>query len=128
VYNEEPNRYQENSAVVRRRTNLDLSIGLTVDTDGYVGDVLYGGPSYRAGIAPGMKITAVDGNQFSTDRLKEAITAAKSRTASIQFIVTNGAHYQTFSLDYHGGMLYPHLQRNPNSPDLLTEILQPLAR
>jgi predicted metalloprotease with PDZ domain len=128
VYNEEPNRYQENASAVRRRVNLNLSMGLTVDTDGAIVDVLYGGPSYKAGIAPGMKITAVNGNQFSTDRLKEAIDAAKTTTAPIQLIVANGAHYQIYAVDYHGGLRYPHLQRNKNTPDVLTEILQPLTQ
>jgi len=128
VYDEEPNRYQENAAAVRRRMNLNLSMGLTVDTDGVIGDVLYGGPSYKAGMAPGMKITAVNGDNFSTDRLKEAVDAAKSTATPIQLIVANGTHYQIYSVDYHGGMRYPHLQRDKNTPDLLTDILQPLAQ
>jgi len=108
--------------------NLNLSMGLTVDTDGVIGDVLYGGPSYKAGMAPGMKITAVNGDNFSTDRLKEAVDAAKSTATPIQLIVANGTHYQIYSVDYHGGMRYPHLQRDKNTPDLLTDILQPLAQ
>ena len=34
VYNEQPNDYQQNADTVRKRLNLDLSIGLVVDHDG----------------------------------------------------------------------------------------------
>jgi hypothetical protein len=30
-------------------------------------------------------------------------------------------------LDYHGGLRYPHLQRDPTKPDLLREIVAPQA-
>jgi hypothetical protein len=30
-------------------------------------------------------------------------------------------------LDYHGGLRYPHLQRDPSKPDLLREIAAPHA-
>ena len=62
------------------------------------------------------------------ESLKEAVDAAKSTTTPIQLIVANGAHYKVYSIDYHGGMRYPHLQRDKSSPDLLTEILQPLVK
>jgi hypothetical protein len=31
-------------------------------------------------------------------------------------------------LEYHGGLLYPHLIRLPGQPDLLDEIAAPLAK
>ncbi len=74
-----------------------------------------------------MKITAVDGHQFTTDGLKEAIEEAKSSSAPIQLIVANGVDIHTYSIDYHGGMRYAHLERNNDAPDYLSEIYQPLA-
>ena len=128
VYNEQPNEFQQNADTVRKRLNLDLSIGLVVDHDGFVGDVIRDGFAYKAGIGPGMKITAVDGRQFTLDALKESIDAAKSTTSPIQLIVANGPQVQTYSIDYHGGLRYPHIERNNGMPDFLSDIIQPLAK
>ena len=49
-----------------------------IGDDGSVDDVIHDGPSYKAGIGPGMKITAVNGHQFTAEGLKDAIDAAKS--------------------------------------------------
>ena len=32
------------------------------------------------------------------------------------------------TIDYHGGLRYPHLERNNDAPDYLSEIYQPLRR
>jgi predicted metalloprotease with PDZ domain len=128
VYNEQPNDFQQNADSVRKRLNLDLTIGLVVDHDGFVEDVIRDGFAYKAGIGPGMKITAVDGRQFTLDALKESIDAAKSTTSPIQLIVANGPQVQTYSIDYHGGLRYPHIERNNSMPDFLSDIIQPLAK
>jgi predicted metalloprotease with PDZ domain len=128
VYNEQPNEYAEGTEMVRRRLNLNLSIGLMVSDDGSVVDVIHDGPSYTAGIGPEMKITAVDGQKFSFDALKEAIDRAKSTTMPIELLAANGVQYQTYSVDYHVGLRYPHLERDNTRQDYLSEILGPLAR
>ena len=127
VYNDQPNEYETTVEAARKRLSLNFSIGLTVDDDGNVEDVIYGGPAYNAGIGPGMKITAVNGVQFSPDELKSSINAAKSAANPIQLIVSNGSAIETYSIDYHGGARYPHLERDTGHPDYLSEILQPLA-
>jgi predicted metalloprotease with PDZ domain len=127
IYNDQPNEIMENREVTRKAMNLGSSIGLVVLNDGTVADVIYNGPSYKAGFGPGMKITAVNGQQFSPGVLKEAIDAAEATTAPIQLIATNGPQVQTYSVDYHGGPRYPHLVRDESRPDYLDEILRPLA-
>ncbi|MGD0962949.1 MAG: M61 family peptidase [Candidatus Acidiferrales bacterium] len=128
VYNEQPNDFQQNSESVRKLLSLDLSMGLVVDHDGSIMDVVYDGPAYKAGLAPGMKITAVEGRQFTLDALKESIGAATSTTTPIQLIIANGPQVQTYSIDYHGGLLYPHLEKSTGAPDFLDDILRPLAQ
>jgi len=61
-----------------------------------------------------------------TDRLKEAITAAKGSKEPISLIVKDGDHYRTVAVDYHDGLRYPRLQRVAGKPDLLSEIYKPL--
>jgi predicted metalloprotease with PDZ domain len=128
VYSEQPNDYQQNTDTVRKRMNLDLSIGLVVDHDGLIGDVIHEGPAYKAGIGPGMKITAVDDRQFSLEALKDSIDEAKSTTSPIRLTIANGPQVQTYSIDYHGGLRYPHIERNNAAPDFLDDIIQPLAK
>jgi predicted metalloprotease with PDZ domain len=127
VYNDEPNEIEENQAAVGRLRDESLTIGMVVGDEGTVIDVLHGGPAYASGIGPGVKIVAVDGQQYSPESLAEAIEAGKSSSAPMQFIVANGAQYQTFSVEYHGGPRYPHLERDESKPDYLSEIIHPLA-
>lgn len=127
VYNEQPNEYQRDEDSTRKQLDLSLSVGMTVGDEGLVVDVIHDGPAYKAGIAPGMKITAVDGHQFTPDGLKDAIDAAKSSTAPIGMILANGIDIRTYTVDCHGGLRYPHLERNNDAPDYLSEIYQPIA-
>jgi predicted metalloprotease with PDZ domain len=113
---------------VRREIELPYSIGLIVGEEGTVVDVIHGGPAYVAGLGPGMKIAAVNGKQFDGEILKEAIDAAKAGSAPVQLLTANGAQFQTFSVDYHGGLRYPHLERESSRPDYLSEILHSLAK
>jgi predicted metalloprotease with PDZ domain len=128
VYDDHPNEAETNVEAVRRRIGLAFSIGMTVEDDGNVADIIYGGPAYNAGIGPGMKITAVNDMQYSSEEIKNAIGAAKSTTKPIQLIISNGSDVQTYSVDYHGGLRYPHLVRDSSRPDYLSEILHPLAQ
>jgi predicted metalloprotease with PDZ domain len=128
VYNEQPNEIESTTDRIEQREDLMLSIGLTVNGDGTVIDVLHGGPCYKSGIGPGMKIQAVEGRQFSTDGLEDAIDNAKSTNTPIQLMLTNGAEFRSYRVDYHGGLRYPHLERDSSRPDYLSEILRPLAR
>jgi len=128
VYNEQPNEIQSTTDKIEQRDDLMLSIGLIINNDGTVIDVLHGGPCYNAGIGPGMKMQAVEGRQFSTDELDDAIDNAKSTNAPIQLMLTNGTEFRSYRVDYHGGLRYPHLERDSSRPDYLSEILHPLAR
>jgi hypothetical protein len=78
-------------------------------------------------MGPGMKIIAVNGKQYSPDEMRRAVAGSKSSTALIQLIVANGAQFQTRSIDYHGGLRWPHLVRDASRPDYLREILKPMA-
>jgi len=123
IYNDQANEIQDVRGEIGRRLNLRSSVGLDLGDDGTVDDVIYDGPSFRAGMGPGMKITAVNGKQFSAEVIKEAIEAAKGTAAPMQLIVANGPAVETYAVDYHGGLRYPHLVRDENRPDFLSEIL-----
>jgi hypothetical protein len=43
----------------------------------------------------------------------------------MSLIVREGDRFRTVELDYHGGLRYPHLERDPDHPALLDAILAP---
>ncbi len=106
--------------------DLSYSIGIAVSGKGELRDVLWDGPAFKAGLAPSMTIVAVNGQDFSTDALKKAITDAKDSKAPIKLLVKNFDAYQTVEINYHGGLQYPHLERIKGRPDYLSEVLTPL--
>ncbi len=54
-----------------------------------------------------------------------AIRQAKTNGGTIPLIVSQNGWFQTLTLDYHGGMLYPHLVRIDGVPDMLGENRRP---
>jgi predicted metalloprotease with PDZ domain len=109
----------------RKTTDMSYSIGLIVHEDGTIGDVRYGGPAQKAGVAPAVKLIAVNGRQFTPTVLREAVGTNKP----VDLLVKNGEFYQTFHVDYSGGEKYPHLVRdNDVSADLLTQVIAPKVK
>lgn len=114
-------------ALEARRQSVDLtySLGLSLGKDGSIGDVLWDGPAFKGGISPGMTVVAVNGQDYSAEALKEAVTAAaKDKSLSIELLVKNFDRYKTVRLDYHDGLKYPHLVRDTGKPDTLTELFK----
>ena len=105
--------------------DLTFSLGMTVRNEGGVADVVIGGPVHKSGIAPGAKVTSVNGRQFTAAGLREAVQTAASGSDPIELQVKNGEYFSTHRVDYHGGEKYPHLERDNDKPDLLMEILKP---
>ncbi len=108
--------------------DLSYSIGLKVKEDGNITDVSVDGPAAKAGVAPATKLMAVNGRQFTITVLREAIHSGKSDSAPLDLLIKSGEYYKTYHVDYHGGERYPHLLRDGNAPDLLTQIISPIAR
>ena len=102
--------------------------GANLSAEGVVSDVRENSPAWRAGLAPGMHVLAVNGQQFSSDVLDYALKRAEHSTAPISLITTQTGWYQTLSLDYHGGIRYPHLERIAGTPDMLAAIVAPHAK
>jgi predicted metalloprotease with PDZ domain len=102
------------------------SLGLSFDGEGRVGDVVPGMIGDRAGLAPGMKVIGVNGKVFSSQRLLDAL-ADSVALRKIEFLLIEGEHFRTIVLDYADGPRYLELVRDPAKPDLLAEILKPIA-
>jgi predicted metalloprotease with PDZ domain len=104
--------------------DLRSAIGLLVQDDGTVLDSAPRLAGYDAGIMPGMVLTGVNGGQFSLAALEASVRGTRAG-GKLELQVANGNSSARRRLDYHGGLRYPHLQRDPSKPDLLREIAAP---
>jgi predicted metalloprotease with PDZ domain len=106
------------------RVEAMYSLGFRVRTrDGVVNDVILNSPAGKAGIGPGMQLIAVNGLRFSADVLRNAIRNSKTAPGPLTIEFQNDDLVKTVSLDYHGGMRGPHLERDASKPDVLGQIL-----
>jgi predicted metalloprotease with PDZ domain len=125
VYTDTPTDYFKGSEARRKVTDLSYSLGMIIGTEGRLTDVLWEGPAFKSGLTVGAQIIAVDGATFDADRLREAIKDAKNGGPAIELLVKNEDHYRTVRVDYHDGLRYPRLQRDPSVPARLDEIVTP---
>ena len=138
-YTDQPNDYWKLQQKVARRgryagQNLRYSLGIMLNKEGAVSDVIYGSPAYLAGIAPGMKLIAVNDRGYTEGMMggvmegvmDDALRTARTDKNPIRLLMENGGWYKTYNIDYHDGARYPHLVPN-GKPDLLKEILAPHA-
>ena len=124
VFTDTPSALYKSGEERDKLTALTYSVGLTLEKDGKIKEVLWNSPAFKAGLAPGTRIVAVDAVAFDPDRFKEVIKAAQHSTAATSLIVREGDRFRTVALDYHGGLRYPHLERDPSRPALLDAILE----
>ena len=60
---------------------------------------------------------------YSADVLEHAIRSAHDTNSAIELIVKTGDRFMLASLDYHGGLRYPHLERDQSEPARLDDIV-----
>jgi predicted metalloprotease with PDZ domain len=127
VYTSKPNRFMEAGDALRHLNDQWYTYGVRINKDDTVTDVREGSPAWNAGMAPGMKIAAVDGQAYSSDVLKYVSTQAEHSNGPTAFLVQQDDWYRTLNVDYHGGPKYPHLVRITGTPDMLAKIMAPRA-
>jgi predicted metalloprotease with PDZ domain len=125
VYTDTPNEFAKASNTARKINNQWYSLGIRVRSDGTVSDVKRGSAAWNAGMGPGMKIIAIDHQEYDADYLDGAIKDAKQSKAPISLLVEQDKWFGTYALNYHGGLRYPHLVRIKGTPDMLGAIMAP---
>jgi predicted metalloprotease with PDZ domain len=125
VYNDKPSDAVKAIEALRHTADLTYSLGVSIGKEGAIGDVLWDGPAFNAGLSPGMTIVAVNGKSYDPDAVKDAVTAAAKDTSQpIELLVKNFDEYKTIRIDYHGGLKYPHLERDTSKPDTLSQLIK----
>lgn len=105
--------------------DFTYSAGFSASAKGDLRDVRWDGPAFKAGLAPGMTIVAVNGTDFSPDAMKQAIKDAQGNNQPIKLLVKDFNEYKTLDVDYHGGLKYPDLERIQGTPDYLSQLYAP---
>jgi len=130
VYNDnEPEWWKKAESI--RGTSFATSLGFSVkpegspDSRGSLDNVWWDSLAFKAGITPDMQLQAVNDQKYTGAGLREAILAAEKTKEPIKCLFKRGDEFVTISLDYHGGMRYPHLERIETKPDHLDAILAP---
>jgi predicted metalloprotease with PDZ domain len=126
VFNGSESAWQKSEEEEDQFINAAYSIGLVLRSNGFIADSIVGKPAYNVGIAPGMRLVAVNGQSFNPEVLHEALRASLNGSQPLSLTVENDDYFETVTVDYHGGEQYPHLIREPGKPDMLDEISKPL--
>ena len=127
VYTEEKNTTMQSREKTGENLDLSFSLGMIISKEGALLDVIPGSPAYAAGAGAGMKLLGVNGRKYSKDVMRTALRRSVNSQQPITLLVENGEYYSTLQVDYHEGIRYPHLVRNEAQPDLLNEIIKPIA-
>jgi predicted metalloprotease with PDZ domain len=118
-----------------RGTSFSTSLGFSVRGEGGdpgagaaggILEVWWDSPAFKAGITPDMQLQAVNDQAFSIATLREAILSAEKNGTPIKLLLKRDRDFVTISLDYHGGLRFPHLDRVESTPDRLDQILAPV--
>jgi len=111
----------------RNRTDLSFGLGLSVASTGVISEVVWDSPAYKAGLAAAATtLVAVNGRAFSGDVLKDAVVQAKDG-GPLDLLVRTGDRYRTVSVEWRGGLYYPHLEAIAQGGDRLNDVLQARA-
>jgi predicted metalloprotease with PDZ domain len=125
VWKDEPNPYRRGVLANAKATDLTYSLGINLDSSGKVTSTFWEGPAFNAGIVTGTQVVAVNGQEYSADAIRAAVTAAKEGREPIQLLVKRGDRYLTVPVDYHGGLRYPWLEPKGPGAQPLDRLLAP---
>ena len=127
VYTDKKNSTMDAREKSGESIDLSFSLGFIATKQGDMRDVIPGSPAYAAGLGPGMKLIAVNGRKWSKDVVRAALRASVHNQQPLSLLAENGEYYSTYQVNYHEGDRYPHLVRAEGQPDMLDEMIKPLA-
>jgi predicted metalloprotease with PDZ domain len=134
AYSAEPNVFIADREEREKALDHSHSIGVVIKLEddeyaedyGRLRDVVPGTPAARAGLAPGLRLVAVNGRRFTKDVLRDAL-AATAQGGPLELLAENNDYFKTYRVEYDGGPRYPHLARDESRPDTLSGVFAPLA-
>jgi len=125
IYTEEPTAAFKDAEKRAGRADLSYSVGLSVGKAGSIGSVTWDSPAFNVGLDLGDTIVAVNDREYSDERLKDAVKAAKGAKDPIRLLVKSGSRYREIAIDYHDGLRYPRLEKTGSGEGGLDRLLAP---
>lgn len=124
AYGDTMTDYQK--AIEKRNKSVTalFSIGINLNKEATIVDVLAGSPAALAGLAAGMKLIAVDQRAYTPEGLRAAIESSPEQHR-LKLLTAQAEQFQSFDVSYDGGLRYPHLERVDGSSDGLSKIIEP---
>lgn len=107
-------------AAKKQDAAIYYDLGLILGKGGIIEDVTWNGKAFAAGMAPGMKLLAVNHRAFSTKLLEQAIKSGEP----LELLVED-AEFQFTATIAKPALRYPHLERIPKTKDILGDIIKP---
>lgn len=104
--------------------DLAYSLGMRVSPTGRIYAVHWGGEAFKANLTVGETIVSINGKPYDPELFRNAIREGVNGGA-LDLVVKRGAWQAPTSIDWKGGMRYPHLQKTGSKPAMLDEILSP---
>ncbi len=93
VFKDEPSASVKESDAADGTQNFLYSLGVNLGKDGKVGEVFWDSVAFKAGVAPGMTVVAVNGKAYTHARLKDALKAAKADPQAADGIARSQRRY-----------------------------------
>jgi len=125
VFRDTPSVFLQRAQDANETLDRTFSIGLAIDKESKISQVIWDGPAFKAGLTLGTSIVAVNGRAYKSDLLDQAIRDAQDPARPVELLVRDFDRYRTVKLDYTGGERFPDLVRVNGTPDRLTDILRP---
>jgi predicted metalloprotease with PDZ domain len=125
IYTDQPTNWWKSAEKASKSTDLTYSGGFVVNNEGKVTSVLWDSPAFNAGLAIGDQLVAVNSRAFSGDDLKQAIRDAAGSGRAPELLIKGADLYRTVSLDWHGGLRYPRLEKTGKGEGTLDALLAP---
>lgn len=125
IYNDTESEWMKHADHSRGEV-FATSLGFDVKADGTVDEVYWDSLAFKAGMTPdNMQLQAVNDQKYTAEVLRNAILSAEKTNDPIKLLLKRDDQFLTVSLNYHGGLRYPHLERIESAPDRLDAILAP---
>jgi predicted metalloprotease with PDZ domain len=125
IFTDEPTKWWKSIEKTRKNVDLTYSGGFVVGNDGKIQSVLWDSPAFNTGMAVGNQLVAVNNRTFDMDDLKQAIKEAAGSGRGVELLLKDGNLYRNVTLDWHGGLRYPRLEKVGKGQGTLDALLAP---
>ena len=117
------------AAAAKASKTMDFiySLGLATNKDAKITSIQWEGPAFDAGLTVDQTIIAIDGQAWSEEAAKAAVTAAKGRAAPILLTVKRGDAVREVPIKWNGGLRYPRFVKTGKGDGPLDRLLAPRA-